>query len=121
MPSKTPDSGKGAEAPRSPLAERMELAHLHLRAQLGGRKVPYAELAERVSAAHGERTFTAGQVSEYQKTVEPPRDVIAAYAIACDVDPGWLAFGELSKAPAPPIALTMRVAERSRRKRNRES
>lgn len=62
----------------------------------------WEQLAERISAAHGGRTFTGRQVWAYEKGKPiPTMDVVLAYAQACGVDPGWLAFGDASKAPAP--------------------
>lgn len=82
---------------------RLGLAHVHLMGQLGAR-VTLAQLAERVSREHGERSFAAPQMSDYQKAkAMPPLDVIAAYAKACGVDPGWIAFGASTAAPAPNV------------------
>lgn len=80
----------------------MVVAHIHLMSQIGAR-VTLTELAERVGAAFGGgRTFAQSQLTEYHKgKVMPPLDVVLAYARATGVDPGWLAFGGESEAPAP--------------------
>jgi transcriptional regulator with XRE-family HTH domain len=83
------------------VGQRMVVAQISLMSQIGHR-VTFVELAERVSRAHGKRSFTAGQVSEYQKAnVMPPLEVVWAYAKACGVDPGWLAFGDDTSASGP--------------------
>jgi transcriptional regulator with XRE-family HTH domain len=83
------------------VGRRMVVAHIQLMSQIGVR-VTFVDLADRVTRAHGTRQFTAGQVSEYQKaSVMPPIEVVWAYAKATGVDPGWLAFGTDSAAPAP--------------------
>ena len=84
------------------VARRFVVAQGHLTSQLGVR-VTLKVLAERMSAAHGGRRFTTGLVSQYQngKVKNYPLDVIMAYATATGVDPGWLAFGAASGAPAP--------------------
>jgi hypothetical protein len=83
------------------VARRFVVAHIYLMSQIGVR-VTLAELAERVTKAHGSRRFTPSQISEYQKAVvaQPP-DVVWAYAKATLTDPGWLYFGEDTAAPAP--------------------
>ena len=40
-------------------------------------------------------------VSRWMKGAKPDLETIAAIAEVLQVDPGWLAFGELSRAPAP--------------------
>jgi transcriptional regulator with XRE-family HTH domain len=80
----------------------MVVAHIHLMSQIGMR-VTLTELADRVGIAFGGgRTFAQSQITEYHKgKVMPPLDVVLAYAKATSVDPGWLAFGSESAAPAP--------------------
>lgn len=58
------------------------------------RDVTFEEFAERVSKMLG-RQIQAPQVSDYEKAKHAPKlDTILAWARVCDVDPGWLAFGE---------------------------
>jgi transcriptional regulator with XRE-family HTH domain len=77
------------------------VAHIHLMSQIGAR-VTLLELAARMTRAHGKRSFTQGQMSEYQKGITSPSlEVVWAYAKATGVDPGWLAFGSETSAPAP--------------------
>jgi transcriptional regulator with XRE-family HTH domain len=76
-------------------------AHIHLEGVLG-RRVELKELAEMTTRAHGEKSFSQGKLSGYRLgAVNPSVDVLAAYAKATRVDPGWLAFGRESEAPAP--------------------
>lgn len=84
------------------LGQRMEAAHVHLISHIRQR-VTLTELADRVSKKHPDRTFTPTQIQEYKKgKARPWLDVIQAYALATEVDPGWLAFGDRTQAPAPP-------------------
>ena len=80
----------------------MVAAHGSLMSQIGTR-LTQGDLAERMSRAHGKRRFVSAQISEYQGAgvKSYPLDVIMAYAKATGVDPGWLAFGAASGAPAP--------------------
>jgi transcriptional regulator with XRE-family HTH domain len=83
------------------ISRRMVRAHIHLEAVLG-RRVDLDELAERTARAHGEKSFSQSKLSGYRTgAVNPSVDVLAAYAKATGVDPGWLAFGVASGAPAP--------------------
>jgi transcriptional regulator with XRE-family HTH domain len=46
--------------------------------------------------------LSAQQISDYKKReAAPPADRTLAIAKWCGVDPGWLGFGEFTKAPAP--------------------
>lgn len=85
---------------RLAIAERCVEAHLRYQ-QSVLRHVTRTELAERMSEVAGQR-FEPTQVSSYQNAgVTPPYPVLLAYAKACLVDPGWLAFGNESLAPKP--------------------
>jgi hypothetical protein len=97
---------------REAIAQRMVIAHGVLMSQIGSR-VTLTALAERMTRVHGTRRFTPGQVSDYQKAevVTYPLEVIWTYAKASGVDPGWLAFGSESKAPAPAGSASHRGAE----------
>lgn len=57
-------------------------------------------------------SISQSAVSRWMKGSRPDLEVIAAIAETLNVDPGWLAFGELSAAPAPedPFRVKMRPA-----------
>ncbi len=78
-------------------------------------------VAEMVTRAHGARRFTTGMIGEYQKgQTMAANDAIAAYAKAFGADPGWLAFGPLSGAPAPRNLVADPIPRVSKGKVNRE-
>lgn len=49
----------------------------------------------------GKEPLSQSAVSRWMKGARPELETIAALASVLQVDPGWLAFGELSQAPAP--------------------
>lgn len=59
-------------------------------------------LAQEVSSLlRLEEPLTQGSVSRWFKGAEPNLKTIVAIAQVLGVDPGWLAFGEISAAPPP--------------------
>lgn len=84
------------------------LTHAWLRWQLlHHRELQQRELGEIVSTALERRQpYDASQVSRWfgGRSV-PDLRTICEIARALDVDPGWLAFGEDSKAPAPSMVM----------------
>lgn len=58
-------------------------------------------LGRQVGRILGEDLVSQSAVSRWFKGATPDLDTIAALGRALGVDPGWLAFGELSEAPAP--------------------
>lgn len=83
------------------LANRMFEARLRLTAT-ARRSVSLAEMGELVGAKLGREGFTATAVSRWMSGLqEPELAAIDAIADVCGVDPGWLAFGARSQAPAP--------------------
>lgn len=88
------------------LGDRVFACHLLIEGATG-RRVTLAEVGEMVGAALEREPYSAGSVLAWEKGVSVPDvRVIAALARACtsvgvEVDPGWLAFGSESYAPAP--------------------
>jgi transcriptional regulator with XRE-family HTH domain len=77
----------------STFAQRFEYARDRQR-QLGTWQEDVA-LADRIGVA-------ASQISGYKARDDaPPAKRTLALAQICEVDPGWLAFGDLSLAPSP--------------------
>ena len=70
----------------------------------GGRKVTQASLGAMVSKHLGRRVppVTGATVSRWESgDTVPDVQTVEAIAAACQVDPGWLAFGTKSGAPSP--------------------
>lgn len=93
-------------------SHRAEEAFIELRSQMRVRHFTQQQLADRVTAAYGgERRITEKNISSWFRGFVPALGVIEAYARACGVDAGWLAFGADSNAireagprPEPPNA-----------------
>ncbi len=67
-----------------------------------GEQLSQEWLAEAVSKQLGLDTpITQGAVSRWLKGEGPNITTLGALAVVLEVDPGWLAFGAASKAPAP--------------------
>ena len=78
------------------------------RARQGRATYPdFAEIVGRVRVPP--RTYDQSMVAKWLEGSVPGLDTIAALAVALNVDPGWLAFGDRSLAPAP--SLTAQRAE----------
>jgi transcriptional regulator with XRE-family HTH domain len=73
--------------------QRLQQARLALGVRRG-REVRQQEVAEMLG-------MNDARVNRYFRDVVPSLEVIAQLARALEVDPGWLAFGEDSKAPTP--------------------
>lgn len=85
------------------LAARMFAAKNHLE-RLRHRDVTLAELGELVAQQLGrQKAFDPSVVARWIKGRQDPdtRDAWLALAETLQVDPGWLAFGDASSAPAP--------------------
>lgn len=67
------------------------------------RKLSQADVGEKVGKVLRRKQLTAAAVSRHFGGRVPTVPVLAAYAKAMHVDPGWLAFGEASDASAPPL------------------
>ena len=66
------------------------------------RKIENSEIGRRVAEKMGrEEPYRSQSVGRWLEESEPGLDVIVGLAEVLGVDPGWLAFGEASKAPAP--------------------
>lgn len=76
-------------------------AHLDQRER---RRVSGVEFARRVGKELKSSPPSGSTVGRWKEGTIPDITTVAAIARACDVDPGWLAFGHLSGAPAPPMA-----------------
>lgn len=77
----------------STFAERFAFARDHQ--AMGGMRENNGEFAKGIGVS-------AGLITEYlQRDDAPPSDRVLAIAVRCGVDPGWLEFGALTKAPEP--------------------
>lgn len=81
-------------------AERLEYA-LRLKELRERRDVGQKEIGKAVGELLGRKPLTQAAVSGWGKGSEPSFNVTTAIAVFVGVDPGWLAFGEASAAPAP--------------------
>lgn len=95
------------------IASRFLVAHLLLN-NARGQKVTLAELGEELAALIPERT-SRGKVTPLDASTihrvetakqEPDSAVVEAMALVCqragvDIDPGWLLFGDATRAPRP--------------------
>jgi transcriptional regulator with XRE-family HTH domain len=83
------------------LLERLFIARNLLERRLG-RKVTHSNLGEAVAQQLRRAPFSAATVSQWLSGKQALNfSVTLALAKLCRVDPGWLAFGEESRAPAP--------------------
>jgi alkylation response protein AidB-like acyl-CoA dehydrogenase len=78
------------------------------------RRVTQAEVAEAAAKLLKRKGWTAAAVSRHFGGRVPDVRTIAAYAKVMGVDPGWLAFGDASEAPAPDVTAA-RLAQRVER------
>lgn len=76
-----------------------------------GRQMTDQMLVDRVARVLGRDPVDAGTGGRWFKGTQPSLATIAALAIVFEVDPGWLAFGELSMAPAPGLTTQAKVVE----------
>lgn len=88
---------------------RVVRAWLYFQAR-AGRQVTQREVGRRVAELMGRRRpHNPATVSAWFKGTAPDAETITALARALDVDPGWLAFGAASQAPAPPDPVAMKM------------
>lgn len=81
--------------------ERARRAHLARQAAIG-QELEQDEVGRQVARYLGaEEPIGQGTVSRWFRSSVPDLRTIAALALVLNVDPGWLAFGELSGAPKP--------------------
>jgi hypothetical protein len=82
--------------------ERMTLVHMLL-SQIMDRHVTHAELGELLAEAEGKDTpYSASTVSRWESGTHPsePATILAICSLVKGkVDPGWLSYGDASKAP----------------------
>lgn len=91
-------------------AERLYASLLHLAAR-EGKEVSDTEVGRRVGKRLGRGALGYGAVYKWKRGTVPGVSTVLAIAAVCGVDPGWLGFGEDSRAPAPAtwtIVLTSR-------------
>lgn len=88
------------------MGQRVFAVHLLIEGALGER-VTLADLGVLVGKAMGRRAFSATSVRDWEVDVSRPDDhvvralVAVAAGLGVEVDPGWLMFGEESRAPEP--------------------
>lgn len=84
-------------------------------------KISETELGRRVAALlEREKPFSQTAVSGWLDGAFPEVVTVGAIAEVCGVDPGWLAFGEKSKAE-PPIAAPVRAKRAARRRKEKRA
>ncbi len=79
--------------------ERFLLCYMQL-GRREGAAISFEELTRRISKQYGQK-IAGTTVTRWRDGTEPQRDHCEAAAHVFGVDPGWLMFGEDSKAPAP--------------------
>jgi transcriptional regulator with XRE-family HTH domain len=85
----------------STLAQRLQLARTSAGQGADGRMTQEA-FAEAVGKQLGKRTVGKVTISRWERgDTVPTLESLLAIARASRVDPGWLAFGNNSRAPAP--------------------
>lgn len=100
-PTVSPEPCVSEDPLSEPFAERMRLAQVEAGVVNRG-LVRRGEIAIRVAQILGlPKPLPARTVGRYFDGRVPHCRVIGALAQAMHVDPGWLAFGDASKAPAP--------------------
>lgn len=91
------------------VAKRIFVSYMHLNARLG-RAAKLEELGKWIGDARGTDAPDKGTVSRWATGEQKPDlATIEAIAAVCGVDPGWIAFGEKTGAPAPPSAAAMQA------------
>ena len=102
-------------APPGTLASRILMARMELSASMG-EKVSQERLGVMAASyLRRDRPITGATVSRWEagETV-PDLETVKAVAVVCGVDPGWLAYGSASNAPAPRDRITDPVLRRLR-------
>lgn len=65
--------------------------------------VSHTELGRRVGGFLQTDPIVTSAVSRWGKETRPDLDTTLAIATVCGVDPGWLAYGDLTDASKPPL------------------
>ena len=81
-------------------SERLSWAVRHFRL-VEGREVTHEEIGASVGLLVGLEPIGPSNVSRWRHGSVPDLATIAAVATVLSVDPGWLAFGEISSAGPP--------------------
>ena len=97
-------------------ADRYRAAFKRLEMMEGG-DVTNLEMAERVAVFLERKPVSAVSASRWKNGAVPDLGIIGALAEICGVDPGWLAFGESTGAPAPDVFSSREDSEQSRPRR----
>ena len=86
-------------------ADRMSLSFTALCRQRHGqiRKLELTEFGQRIGARLMRPAVSPSTIMEWFAGVVPDVATLQAVADVCGVDPGWLAFGAASAAPAPRV------------------
>ena len=86
-------------------ADRMSLSYTKLCRERQGqvRKLELGEFGQRIGARMMRAAVLPATIMEWFAGTVPDVETILAVADVCGVDPGWLAFGAASGAPAPRI------------------
>lgn len=86
-----------------------------MRARSGEPRASVTALAEEVGAELKE-SVSSGDVGRWLGGQAVPSSLarITAFARVLDVDPGWLSFGDASRAPAPALLADLPLAPRAR-------
>ena len=86
-------------------ADRMSLSYTALCRQRHGqiRKLELSEFGERIGARLMRPAVAPATIMEWFAGKTPDVETLQAVAEVCGVDPGWLAFGAASGAPAPKV------------------
>src|SRR5215216_1196606 len=86
-------------------ADRMSLSYTALCRQRHGqiRKLELTEFGQRIGARLLRPAVPPSTIMDWFAGTVPDVATIQAVAEVCGVDPGWLAFGTASEAPAPKV------------------
>lgn len=96
--------------------DRVRRSHLARQAEIG-RDLGQDEVGREVGRYLGlEGAVGQGTVSRWFRASIPDLRTIAALALVLNVDPGWLAFGDLSAAPKPRWVTTSTDADEPARR-----
>ena len=86
-------------------ADRMSLAYTTLCRQRQGQilKLELTEFGQRIGSRMMRPAVSPAMIMEWFAGTVPDVATVQAVAEVCGVDPGWLAFGSASGAPAPRV------------------
>ena len=101
-------------------ADRMSLSYTALCRQRHGqiRKLELTEFGQRIGTRLMRPAIPPATIMEWFAGTMPDVQTIQAVAEVCGVDPGWLAFGAASGAPAPKVGQPPPAAAPQRRTPN---